>query len=155
MKKVQNFCFLFMLAALTLFCGCATVNELPPEKRAGEPAAPEYKMARKVLVHFMNNDAKSFTESLTPENRKEFDVKKFNETREQMLHSLGTPVSFTFLTELEFVTFKLYVWKVRFRRLGKDRETREEKEYFSEALFRVITGRSAGNRLLVMGFNFL
>ena len=67
MKKVQNFCFLFMLAALTLFCGCATVNELPPEKRAGEPAAPEYKMARKVLVHFMNNDAKSFTESLTPE----------------------------------------------------------------------------------------
>ena len=155
MKKVQNFCFLFLLAAMTFVCGCATVNELPPEKRAGEPAAPEYKLARKVLVHFMNNDAKSFTESLTPENRKEFDVKKFNETREQMLHSLGTPVSFTFLTELEFVTFKLYVWKVKFQRKGKDPETGEEKDFYSEALFRVITGRPARGEVMIMGFNFL
>ena len=154
MKKVLNLCFFSMLAALTLVCGCATVKELPPQKRAGEPASAEYKLSRQVLVHFMNDDAKAFTDALTPENRKEFDVKKFNETRAQMLHTLGTPVSFTFLTELEFVTFKLYVWKVRFRRLGKDKDTREEKEFFSEALFRVISGRS-GSKVLIMGFNFL
>lgn len=147
--------FLLFAVVAAVFCGCATVKELPPEKRRGEPDAPEYKLARQTLVHFMNNDAKGFTEKLTPENRKEFDVKKFEETRKHMQQSLGTPVSFTFLTELEFVTFKLYVWKIKFRRTGKDNETRKEKDFYSEALFRVIMGRSGRGQILVMGFSFL
>lgn len=154
MKKMGIALLLGMVTLLFSLCGCATVKELAPEKRQGEPAAPDYKLAREVLVHFMNNDPKGFTERLAPENRKEFDVKKFEETRTQMLKTLGTPVSFSFLTELEFVSFKLYVWKVRFRRTARDNATREEKEFFSEALFRVITGRS-GKKILVMGFSFL
>ena len=86
---------------------------------------------------------------------KQFDARKFEETRNDMARSLGTPVSFAYLTELEFVSFKLYVWKVKFKRIGKDRESGKEKEFFSEALFRVITGRTAQNQVLVMGFNFL
>ena len=153
--KSFRFVSLFLCAVFFLFSGCAAVKELAPEKRQGEPATAEYKVSRELLVCFMNNDPKGFCEKLSPENRKEFDVKKFEETRRNMERSLGTPVSFSYLTELEFVTFKLYVWKVRFKRLGKDPKSREEKEFFSESLFRVITGRTGKNELLVMGFNFL
>ena len=110
--KSFRFVPLFLCAALFLFAGCATVKELAPEKRQGEPATAEYKVSRELLVCFMNNDPKGFCEKLSPENRKEFDVKKFEETRRNMTRSLGTPVSFTYLTELEFVTFKLISYSI-------------------------------------------
>jgi len=135
-----------------LLCGCATVKELPPEERKGEPQTLEYKVARELLVSFMNNDPKGMVKNLSPENRSGFDPEKFETTRKQMALSLGTPVSFKYVTELEFVTFKLYVWKVRFRRESRGKE---KKEIFSEALFRVITGRASKDQVLVMGFNFL
>ena len=153
--KSFRFVSLFLCAALFLFAGCATVKELAPEKRKGEPSTAEYKISRDLLICFMNNDPKGFCAKLSPENSKEFDVKKFAETRKDLERSLGTPVSFSYLTELEFVAFKLHVWKIRFKRLGKDPKTREEKEFYSESLFRVITGRTGRNELLVMGFNFL
>ena len=150
---------LFLLSVIStvlyVCTGCATVRELPPEKRAGEPVNEEYKISRELLVCFMNNDPAGFCKKLSPENVKQFDVKKFEETRSDMARSLGTPVSFSYVTELEFVSFKLYIWKVKFKRIGKERETGKEKEFFSEALFRVITGRTAQNQVLVMGFNFL
>ena len=155
MKKGQIFSLLLGAMFLLGCVGCATVKELPAEKRQQEPAAAEYKISRDLLVCFMNNDPKGFCEKLSPENRRDFDVKKFEETRVNMANSLGTPVSFSYLTELEFVSFKLYVWKVRFKRIGKDKETGKEKDFYSEALFRVITGRTSQNQLLVMGFNFL
>ena len=143
------------IALLFVFTGCASVRELAPEQRKGEPATLEYKLAREVIVAFMNNDAKKFRKNFSPENAQKFDVNKFDEARREVVQSLGTPVSFSYLTELEFVSFKLYVWKVRFKRLGKDRETKEEKEFYSEALFRVITGRSGRDKVMIMGFNFL
>ena len=135
-----------------LLCGCGTVRELPPEKRPGEPKTLEYKAARELLVSFINDDPKGMVKNLSPENRSGFDLEKYKTTRKEMLQSLGTPVSFKYVTELEFVTFKLYVWKVRFRRESRGKE---KKEIFSEALFRVITGRSSKDEVLVMGFNFL
>ncbi len=155
MKRGQIFSVLSVAVILFFVAGCATVRELAPEKRQGEPATAEYKLSRQLLICFMNNDPAGFCRNLAPENLKEFDVKKFEETRRNMTRSLGTPVSFTYLTELEFVTFKLHVWKIRFKRTGKDKESGKEKEFFSEALFRVITGRTAKDQLLVMGFNFL
>ena len=135
-----------------LLCGCGTVRELPPEKRPGEPKTLEYKAARELLVSFINDDPKGMVKNLSPENRSGFDLEKYKTTRKEMLQSLGTPVSFKYVTELEFVTFKLYVWKVRFRRESRGEE---KKEIFSEALFRVITGRASKDQVLVMGFNFL
>ena len=137
---------------VALLCGCGTVRELPPEKRQGEPKTPEYKAARELLVSFINDDPKGMVKNLSPENRSGFDLEKYKTTRKEMLQSLGTPVSFKYVTELEFVTFKLYVWKVRFRRESRGEE---KKEIFSEALFRVITGRASKDQVLVMGFNFL
>ena len=141
-----------VLAGACVLCGCATVRELPPEQRKGEPETKEYRISRELLIGFINNDAGAFLKHLSPENRKGFDAEKFKKTRNEMIRSLGTPVSFTYITELEFVTFKLYVWKVRFKRIGRGKE---KEPIFSEALFRVITGRSARDQVLVMGFNFL
>ena len=153
MKKSKSFLRLFAaFACAGVLCGCGTVRELPPEQRKGEPETEEYRISRELLVGFINDDAPAFLKHLSPENRRGFDAEKFRTTREEMSKSLGTPVSFTYVTELEFVTFKLYVWKVRFKRMtsGKDPEP-----IFSEALFRVITGRSSKDQVLVMGFNFL
>jgi hypothetical protein len=106
-------------------------------------------------VNFVNKDFAKVCKNLSPENKKKFDTKKVEEVHAEISKSLGTPVSFTYLTELEFVTFKLYVWKVKFQRQGKDPETGEEKDFYSEALFRVITGRPARGEVMIMGFNFL
>ena len=152
----RNLLFLGAVIVLSfVFSGCAAVRELPAEERKGEPATLEYKLSRGVIVAFMNNDAKGFCKNFSPENAQRFDDKKFNEARREVVLSLGEPVSFSYLTELEFVSFKLYVWKVRFKRLGKDRETGKEKEFYSEALFRVIAGRNGKNKAMIMGFNFL
>ena len=137
---------------ISMLCGCGTVRELPREQRKGEPQTMEYRISRELLIGFIHDDPSAFLKHLSPENRKGFDAEKFKTTRKEMSKSLGTPVSFSYLTELEFVTFKLYVWKVRFKRMtsGKD-----PKPVFSEALFRVIAGRSAKDEVLIMGFNFL
>lgn len=150
----RSLVFFMLLAAAVCLSGCATVRELPAEQRKSEPVSKEYKLSRDLLICFMNDDAKGFNRRLAPENRREFDIEKFQTTRQNMLKTLGTPVSFSYLTELEFVTFKIHVWKIRFRRVGLDRE-KKEQEYFSEAMFRVITGRSERNQVWVMGFNFL
>ena len=154
MKRNMLFPGVFVLLAF-VFAGCASVRELPPEERKGEPTTLEYKLSREVIVAFMNNDSKAFCKNFSPENAQRFDDKKFKESRREVVLSLGEPVSFSFLTELEFVSFKLYVWKVKFKRLGKDRETGKEKAFYSEALFRVIAGRSARDKAMIMGFNFL
>lgn len=151
----RGFQLLLILAFAVLFTGCAAVRELPAEERKGEPATREFKVSRDLLVSFLNNDVKGFCEKFSPENQEKMDVKKIAETRKEMEKSLGTPVSFSYLTELEFVTFKIYVWKMKFKRMGKDPNTREEKEFFSEALVRVITGRTAKDQVVVLGFNFL
>ena len=155
MKRNQIFSILSCAAILFVVAGCSTVRELAPEKRLGEPAAVEYKLSREILVNFINKDFEKCRQNLTPENQQKFDLKKVEDVYAEISHSLGTPVSFSYLTELEFVTFKIYVWKIKFRRIGKERGTGKEKEFFSEALFRVITGRTGKDQVMIMGFNFL
>lgn len=149
--NISRLWLLVVFVCACVLCGCGTVRELPIEQRKGEPDTKEYRISRELLIGFMNDDAKTFLKHLTPENRRSFDAEKFKKTRTEMSKTLGTPVSFTYVTELEFVTFKLYVWKVRFKRVSKEKK----EPIFSEALFRVITGRSSRNEVLVMGFNFL
>ncbi len=153
LKRV--FLFLLSVGSIAILTGCATVKELAPEERKGEPQTTEYKISRDLLVSFINKDYAAVCKQLSPENKKKFDAKKVEEVHAEISKSLGTPVSFTYLTELEFVTFKLYVWKVKFQRQGKDPESGEEKDFYSEALFRVITGRPARGEVMIMGFNFL
>ena len=155
MNREEIFSILSCAAILVFTAGCSTVRELAPEKRLGEPVTAEYKLSREILVNFINKDFEKCRKNLTPENQQKFDLKKVENAYTEMSRSLGTPVSFSYLTELEFVTFKIYVWKIKFRRVGKEQGTGREKEFFSEALFRVISGRTAKDQVMIMGFNFL
>lgn len=137
-------------SALFLF-GCTTIQEMPAEKVSQECNTPELKLCRELLIAFVKNDASGFVKRLTPENQKSFNKADFTAARNNMLKTVGEPVSFRYLTSLEFVKLQPHVWIVRFKR----KDLAEKNEYFSEALFRIVTGRDKNGNIYVLGFNFL
>ena len=137
-------------SALFLF-GCTTIQEMPAEKVSQECNTPELKLCRELLIAFVKNDASGFVKRLTPENQKSFNKADFTAARNNMLKTVGEPVSFRYLTSLEFVKLQPPVWIVRFKR----KDLAEKNEYFSEALFRIVTGRDKNGNIYVLGFNFL
>ena len=142
----------FLSAALLLLpvltaCTVIRENPVPPSEQA-QTETEEYRVCRELLVCFLKNDASGFVKRLSPENAKLFNEEQFRKTRQETVASLGEPVSFRYLTTLEFVSLKPHVWAVRFRRT--DRTGKEE--FFSEALFRVLTGRTKEGDVLVLGF---
>ena len=82
--------------------------------------------------------------------KEEFGKDKFALSRKVITETLGEPVSFSYVTALEHVAITPYIWKVRFVRKNK-----EDKEYFTEALFRVLAGHDKEGNVIVVGFNFL
>ena len=141
-----------MVCAVCLggLAGCSSIQELPAEQALPEKATPEMKLCRQLLHEFLNNHPQDFVQLLPEDMRDRFDEKKFAETRLYITETLGEPVSFQYLTTLEFVTLAPHIWKIRFRRQDKRGNT-----LHSEALFRIITGRTAQNEVAVIGFNFL
>ena len=137
-------------SALFLF-GCTTIQEMPAEKVSQECNTPELKLCRELLIAFVKNDASGLVKRLTPENQKSFNKADFTAARNNMLKTVGEPVSFRYLTSLEFVKLQPHVWIVRFKR----KDLAEKNEYFSEALFRIVTGRDKNGNIYVLGFNFL
>lgn len=137
-------------SALFLF-GCTTVQEMPAEKVSQECNTPELKLCRELLIAFVKNDASGFVKRLTPENQKSFNKADFAAARNNMLKTVGEPVSFRYLTSLEFVKLQPHVWIVRFKR----KDLAQKQEFFSEALFRIVTGRDKNGNIYVLGFNFL
>ena len=137
-------------SALFLF-GCTTIQEMPAEKVSQECNTPELKLCRELLIAFVKNDASGFVKRLTPENQKSFNKADFTAARNNMLKTVGEPVSFRYLTSLEFVKLQPHVWIVRFKR----KDLAEKNEYFSEALFRIVPGRDKNGNIYVLGFNFL
>lgn len=137
-------------SAFFLF-GCTTIQEMPAEKVSQECNTPELKLCRELLIAFVKNDASGFVKRLTPENQKSFNKADFTAARNNMLKTVGEPVSFRYLTSLEFVKLQPHVWIVRFKR----KDLAEKNEYFSEALFRIVTGRDKNGNIYVLGFNFL
>lgn len=142
---------LAVTAGVLFFCGCTTIKELPAEKISQECNTPELKLCRELLIAFVKNDAAGFVGRLTPENQKSFNKAEFTAARNNMLKTVGEPVSFRYLTSLEFVKLQPHVWAVRFKR----KDLTEKKEFFSEALFRIVTGRDKNGNIYVLGFNFL
>jgi len=140
---------------------CTTIKELPPEQYSvggngdgqdglDAEAAAERDYSRKLLEAFLKDDASGFLALLTPEMKEEFGKDKFNLSRKIITEELGQPVSFSYVTSLEHVAITPYIWKVRFVRKSKD-----DKEYFSESLFRVLAGRDKEGNVIIVGFNFL
>ena len=135
-----------LLAALP---ACTVIREAPvAENLRAETETEEYKLCRDLLICFIKNDASGFVKKLAPENAKIFTEETFRKTRKETVASLGEPVSFRYLTTLEFVSLKPHVWAVRFRRTDRT----GQEEFFSEALFRVLTGRTKEGEVLVLSF---
>jgi len=135
---------------------CTTIRELPSDAYANDDAEisaeskAERDYSRKLLEAFLKDDASGFIGMLSPEMREQFDKDKFALSRKVITEELGNPVSFSYVTALEHVAITPYIWKVRFVRKNK-----EDKEYYTEALFRVLAGHDKEGHVIVVGFNFL
>ena len=132
---------------------CTTIRELPSDPadlELSSEAAEERDYSRKLLEAFLKNDASGFIALLSPEMKEEFGKDKFELSRKVITETLGEPVSFSYVTTLEHVAITPYIWKVRFVLKNK-----ENKEYYSEALFRVLAGHDTKGDVIVVGFNFL
>ena len=150
---MKKYILLLVASAAAMFItGCQTaptVNELPPAKAFNGPMTAEMKLCREMVVAFVRNDAEIFNRQFTT-SLKHFDKKTFERTRKEVIKTLGEPVSFQYLTTLEFAAFKPHFWKIRFRRTD-----RNGKEIFSESLLRIITGISHEMQVVVLAFNFV
>ena len=136
-----------------LTTACTTIRELPSDPadlELSSEAAEERDYSRKLLEAFLKNDASGFIALLSPEMKEEFGKDKFELSRKVITETLGEPVSFSYVTALEHVAITPYIWKVRFVLKNK-----ENKEYYSEALFRVLAGHDTKGDVIVVGFNFL
>ena len=144
------------LAAILLAAtvsACTTIRELPASDAEAElsvESKAEREYSRKLLEAFLKDDASGFIGMLSPEMREEFGKDKFALSRKVITEELGKPVSFSYVTALEHVAITPYIWKVRFVRKNK-----EDKEFYTEALFRVLAGHDKEGNVIVVGFNFL
>ena len=147
MKKVGS---LLMAALLTvLFAGCTVVRELPA---TDAPAAAEAdrKLGGELLKHFLAGDADKVCALLPDDLREKLEPAKVRESRKSVLETMGTPVSYRYVTAQELPNFTMNLWAVRFRRVND----KTGKEFHSEALFRVITG-TVDDKPVIVTFNFL
>ena len=147
MKK--NLVSAAMLALVCIFSGCTVIKELPPETGSAVPDA-EYELGRHLLEAFLSGDGEEFVSLLPEEAAEKFGVKEFEASRKALTESLGEPISFSYVTELELPVFTPHIWKVRFRR----QDLRSGETFTSEALFRVITGK-IDDRPIITAFQFL
>ena len=152
--KVLN---LFSAFAAILLAGavsaCTTIRELPSDPAAVELSVEqteEREYSRKLLEAFLKNDDSGFISLLSPEMKEEFGKDKFELSRKVITETLGQPVSFSYVTALEHIAITPYIWKVRFVLKNK-----EDKEFYSEALFRVLAGHDTQGNVIIVGFNFL
>ena len=139
-----------MLAVVLALTGCTVIREVPMEQALPKTATPELKLCRSLLEAFLKDDASGFVNQLPEDTREQFDVRKFTSTRSYITSTMGQPISFQYLTTLEFVTLSPHIWKIRF-----ERQDRKGRTIRSEALFRIITGDVGGGKPAVIGFNFL
>ena len=147
---LRNVCRGALLLALPVLAGCGTtIRELPPAEVAKQGDSPEFKVSRDLLLAMLRNDAAAFVAMLEPEVRERFTVDSFRTARQNIVRELGEPVSFRYLTTLEMSTFRPNIWAVRFKRVNP----KSGKDYFSEVLFQVVTGRADG-KVHIISFQF-
>ena len=153
MTSFSRFSALAAVLLAASVSACTTIRELPPvdpDVELSTEAAEEREYSRKLLEAFLKNDGSKFISMLSPEMKEEFGKDKFELSRKVITETLGEPVSFSYVTALEHVAITPYIWKVRFVLKNK-----ENKEYYSEALFRVLAGHDTKGDVIVVGFNFL
>lgn len=134
-----------------LSAGCTVVRELPSEEVPLNQQSDSYLLAHQLLTAFLKDDAKTFIGLLPSELQSRFTEKDFAATRKSVIDTMGTPISFQYLTTLEMGPLSPQIWKVRFERTGV---RKVDETFHSEALFRVITGKTNENTTIITSFNF-
>ena len=140
-----------LAAAGLMLSGCVVVRDYAPQKDSVKVSKQEYQLARALLHAFVKNDAEAFVALLPEETRSKFTVESFSSTRKSVLGSIGEPVAFSYMTTLELAGLHPQIWKVRFRRQNVNRT----KEFYSEVLFKVVTGMADKKEAVITGFQFL
>ena len=149
---LKHFAFLFSVVSLLLsVSGCVTVQEVAPRADAVKIKPQEYELGRKLVTAFVKNDGKTFVSLLPEETRTKFTVESFEKSRKSIVESVGEPVSFTYLVALELPALTPQIWKIRFRRVNP----KNNEEFYSELLFRAVTGMLDKKQAVVTGFQFI
>lgn len=155
-RTISKVC-LFAAACILLTTGCASrrVHETTrtPSRKNADQNAPEIALPKKVggdLLHaFLNDDADKFLGMLPEAVAEEFGKNGFKQTRDAMLKDLGTPISYTYVCNLEHPTFDVSIWKILLERKSSD----GTKTIRQEAMFRAVSGKLDGVERL-LSFNF-
>lgn len=150
-RKIRLLSSAAAAAALFAFGGCTVIKEFPsPKTEIAKVTPEEHELARKLLHAFVADDAAAFVALLPEEMRTNFNEEMFKKTRKSLFESVGTPISFKFITSLELPSLTPQIWKVRFKRVN-----RRGEEYTSELMFRVITGKINKKTPVITAFQFL
>ena len=150
MSKKMTFVAVALLGFVLFSNGCVVVKEYAPQKDAVKISKQEYALARKLLQAFVKNDAKTFVALLPEKTRSKFTEESFASTRKSVMESVGEPVAYSYITTLELAGFHPQIWKVRFRRYNVNRT----KTFYSEVLFKVVTGMADKKDAVITGFSF-
>ena len=150
---MKSFAAVFAMV-LALFCitGCVVVKEYAPHtEETSKVNQAEFELGRALLTAFVKNDAAKFVSLLPEETRAKFTEESFAKHRKAIVESVGEPVEFSYLTRLELETLTPQIWKVRFRRAN----LKNTKDFYSELLFRVVTGIERNKKPVITSFQFL
>lgn len=142
---------LFALVLASVAAGCTVVKEFPAQEQVPEKKTAEHELARNLVKAFVKGDAAGFVSLLPEDLQSKFDTESFKKFREKIIESAGEPISFTYLTSLELQALTPQIWKIRFRRVNN----KNEQEFTSEVLFRVITGMSSKKTAVITSFQFI
>ncbi len=129
---------------------CKTVevarkHSCPMEKFEAEST----KLASTLANAFKNGDAKAFVHALPEDMRKDFDEKKFLEAHKMMTDAMGEAFSAEFVTDLKHPVLSIKLWKIGFKKTGK-----ESGELVQQALFQVTIGE-VDKKAQVVSFGFI
>lgn len=111
--------------------------------------AESTKLASTLAHAFKNGDAKAFVNALPEAMRKDFDEKKFMEAHKMMTNAMGEVVSADFVTDLKHPVLGIKVWKIGFKKTGKN-----SGELIQQALFQVTIGE-VDKKAQVVSFGFI
>ena len=149
---MRYFSFLAILG-FVMFCssGCTVIKEYPAAESSVKVNPQEYELGRKLVSALVKNDGKAFVALLPEETRSKYTVESLEKTRKSIVESLGEPVAFSFFTALELPALTPQIWKIRFCRTN----LKSGEKFYSEVLFRVITGMFDKKQAVITGFQFI
>jgi hypothetical protein len=147
-----------MVAGSMLF-GCKSTQP-EPKKQLGQFTISEEAKAKKIAFAYAEDIMKGLTEdnyklfakNLTPQMQKKITANKFKVMRKKLFEGLGEYKSRTYLTSLNNVVFKEFVWKAVFEKEVADKNKKPRK-FQKQLLFRMVLGK-IDNKYVVLGFGF-